>query len=78
MLVPVVACASLLQLVCGSPARFSSEYAVKDYHRAPRGWKDEGPAPADHVIDLSIGLTQSRFKELERHLYEGMRSAVTT
>ncbi|KAA6413001.1 MAG: tripeptidyl peptidase [Lasallia pustulata] len=33
-------------------------------------WTRVGPAPADHRINLQIGLKQSQFDELERHLYE--------
>ncbi|KAI1612401.1 peptidase S8/S53 domain-containing protein [Exophiala viscosa] len=47
-----------------------SDLAVKDYHPAPRAWANLGRAPEDHLIHLTIGLTQSRFAELERHLYE--------
>jgi hypothetical protein len=34
-------------------------------------WARERAAPDDHVITLSIGLKQSRAKELERELLEG-------
>lgn len=46
-------------------------YAVKDKHHVPRLWKRIRPAPEQHVLNLQIGLKQSRFDELERHLYEG-------
>ena len=52
----------------GSP---SYEYAVKDRHPAPYGWSVVDIAPTDHVLDISIGLKQSRFDELERILYQG-------
>ncbi|KAI1265446.1 tripeptidyl-peptidase 1 precursor [Xylariaceae sp. FL1019] len=47
-----------------------SVYSVKDSHYVPRGWTKRSRAPADHVINLQIGLKQSNFAELERHLYE--------
>ncbi|KAK5220497.1 hypothetical protein LTR72_007119 [Exophiala xenobiotica] len=52
------------------PVTRSSDLAVKDYHPAPRAWSNLGPAPSDHLIHLTIGLSQSRFHELERHLNE--------
>ncbi|KAA6407668.1 MAG: tripeptidyl peptidase [Lasallia pustulata] len=50
------------------PAR--TPYAVKDSHVVPRKWTRVGPAAADHRINLQIGLKQSQFDELERHLCE--------
>jgi tripeptidyl-peptidase-1 len=50
----------------------SSTYQVKESHFVPRSWSRIGSAPADHTIKLRIGLTQSRFDELEKDLYEGM------
>jgi tripeptidyl-peptidase I len=55
----------------GSPLSVRSAYAVKDSHHVPRQWSNVGAAPADHIINLQIGLKQSQFNELERHLYEG-------
>lgn len=57
-------------LVSAGPVVRRSDIAVKDFHPAPRAWANLGPAPAEHTIHLTIGLSQSRFKELERHLYE--------
>jgi tripeptidyl-peptidase-1 len=48
-----------------------STYQVKESHFVPRSWSRIGSAPADHTINLRIGLTQSRFDELEKSLYEG-------
>ncbi|KAI4128849.1 MAG: hypothetical protein LQ347_004015 [Umbilicaria vellea] len=53
-----------------SPVRARTAYAVKDSHVVPSRWRRVGPAPADHWISLQIGLKQSQFDELERHLYE--------
>jgi len=57
--------------VAAGPLARRSNLAVKDYHPAPRAWSNLGPAPSEHLIHLTIGLSQSRFDELERHLYEG-------
>jgi tripeptidyl-peptidase-1 len=75
MLIPRSALIVLLAVVeaaIGSPVRVRSPYAVKDTHNVPRKWSRIGPAPSDHVIHLQIGLKQSQFDELERHLYEGI------
>ncbi len=45
---------------------------VKETHAPPRRWTRLDRAPKDHVIHLQIGIKQSNFAELERHLYEGM------
>lgn len=58
-------------IVFGSPVKTRSTYAVKETHNVPSKWSRVGPAPRDHLINLSIGLRQSQFDELERHLYEG-------
>lgn len=64
-----------LSPVIGSPIQARSSYAVKDTHFVPRKWNNVGPAPSDHRINLQIGLKQSQFSELERHLYEGNYSS---
>jgi len=62
---------SLVALAFGAPKRaLDSRHKVKELVRAPRGWVQGAPAPADHVIKLKIALPQSNFPELERHLYE--------
>lgn len=58
-------------IILSSPLRSRTEYAVKDTHNVPSKWYDVGPAPAHALLHLHIGLKQSRFDELERHLYEG-------
>lgn len=76
MLSPITSSA-LLALVAavgtaaGSPLSVRSPYAVKDSHHVPRQWSNVGAAPPNHIINLQIGLKQSQFDELERHLYEG-------
>jgi hypothetical protein len=51
----------------------SSTYQLKEHHHAPRSWSRVGAAPPDHIITLRIGLTQGRFAELEKSLYEGTK-----
>ena len=46
--------------------------SVKDSHPVPSKWRRAGLAPGEHTLDLEIALKQSRFDELERHLYEGI------
>ena len=58
-------------VVTSTPVRRRSPFAVKDAHFIPNKWSRVGPAPENHQIQLSIALKQSRFDELERHLYEG-------
>ncbi|KAI1077884.1 tripeptidyl-peptidase 1 precursor [Whalleya microplaca] len=53
-----------------TPVRSRTSYRVKDSHHVPRNWRRVSRAPADHVINLQIGVKQSNFAELERHLYE--------
>lgn len=55
-----------------SPVHSRYSYAIKDSHRVPDRWSRVGPAPAEHWINLNIGLKQDRFGELERQLYEGI------
>ncbi len=59
------------EAVYGSPVRARSSYAVKDTHFAPARWTNVGAPAADHMIKLTVGLKQSKFDELERHLNEG-------
>jgi len=60
-------------LVLTSPVRTRTAYEVKDSHNVPSKWSNIGYAPPNTVINLHIGLRQSKFDELERHLYEGKR-----
>lgn len=63
-----------LTLLFASKAVFASPvkstYVVKDTHHVPSRWSRVGQAHPDHMINLQIGLKQSRFDELEKHLYE--------
>lgn len=62
---------AVAEVVVGTPLRTRSAYAVKDSHHVPSKWSKVGLPPRDHVINLQVGLKQSQFGELERHLYEG-------
>ncbi|KAI0880839.1 tripeptidyl-peptidase 1 precursor [Annulohypoxylon maeteangense] len=53
-----------------NPVGSRTPYRVKDSHHVPRAWRRLRRAPADHIIDLQIGVKQNNFAELERHLYE--------
>ncbi|KAF4302378.1 putative tripeptidyl-peptidase 1 precursor [Botryosphaeria dothidea] len=57
-------------VVTASPMRPRADYGIKEKFHVPRGWSRLGPAPAEHVINLRIGLKQGQFAELEKHLYE--------
>jgi tripeptidyl-peptidase I len=72
MLTSAVVTALLAGFASASPLRIRSPYAVKETHPVPRQWSKVAPAPENHIIQLQIGLKQSQFDELERHLYEGM------
>ncbi|KKY15785.1 putative tripeptidyl-peptidase 1 precursor [Diplodia seriata] len=69
-LTALISLAAAAQGVLASPIRARSPYAVKETHYVPRQWSRAGRAPDDHVLHLHIGLKQSQFDELERHLYE--------
>ena len=63
---------SLIAAAQAASTTARSPYKLKETHNVPQQWERVGPAPKDHVIHLNIGLKQSNFDELERHLYEGM------
>ena len=48
------------------------DYAVKESHPLPGGWSCLERAASYHEIELQIGLSQSRFDELEQALYESV------
>lgn len=69
MLSSLLACALAAQAVLAAPYARST-YAIKDTHNPPAAWWKGDRADPDQLIRLNIGLTQSRFDELERNLYE--------
>jgi tripeptidyl-peptidase I len=60
----------LFSLFGGALSVSFSDYAVKDAHHVPRSFSWVRPAPKYHLVNLKIGLRQSKFDELENHLYE--------
>lgn len=67
----VLALSVVATAVFASPVKTRSPYAIKDAFKVPPRWRKIGPAPKDHIINLQIGLKQSRWDDLERILYEG-------
>ena len=59
--------------IAGTPLIGRNTYSIKDSHHVPQQWARVGPAPAEHIINLNIGLKQSQFDKLEKQLYEGTR-----
>ncbi|KXT15951.1 hypothetical protein AC579_1427 [Pseudocercospora musae] len=59
-----------LSAVHAAPLDDRSDYAVHSSHFVPNGWERSGKPDPEHTIDLRIGLKQSSFEELEKHLYE--------
>lgn len=66
----LVAAGLLAGSAFGKPVKQRSAFAVKDSHHIPRRWTQVGYPESDHKISLRIGLKQSSFPELERHLCE--------
>ncbi|KAK0659056.1 Tripeptidyl-peptidase sed3 [Lasiodiplodia hormozganensis] len=66
----VLSLAAAAHGVLATPLRSRSPYAVKETHNVPEEWTKRGSAPEDHSLHLHIGLRQSQFDELERHLVE--------
>ncbi|KAF9807690.1 hypothetical protein IEO21_08104 [Rhodonia placenta] len=64
----VLALTSLAAAAPGSPS--DCAHKVKESVAPPRGWTKTKAAPADHLIELRIGLPQPNFAVLEQHLYE--------
>ena len=62
----------LAQLTIAKPfAKRWDDFSVKhEWVKIPNGWELHGPAPAEHKMDLRIGLKQSKMDELITTLYE--------
>lgn len=71
-LAALLSVAAAAQVVASSPMQARTAYAVKETHFVPRTWRNVGKPAEDFVVHLNIGLKQSNFEELERHLYEGL------
>ncbi|KAK5173192.1 uncharacterized protein LTR77_003314 [Saxophila tyrrhenica] len=63
---PSLLCA-LASLTAASPR---PDYAVKESHFVPEGWRAVGDAPKDSPIQLHIGLKQANDYAIESHLLE--------
>lgn len=64
--------ATAAQAVFGKPLPIQSRtpHSIKGAHPVPRQWKRVARAPRDQMLSVQIGVKQSQFAELERHLYE--------
>ncbi|KAG9087313.1 hypothetical protein FRC06_002603, partial [Ceratobasidium sp. 370] len=60
---------ALASVSCASPltTNFKTRHAL---HEVPTGWKAIDRAPAEHLIDMRIGLKQARMAELLSTLTE--------
>ncbi|KZT01406.1 tripeptidyl peptidase A [Laetiporus sulphureus 93-53] len=56
-------------LIAAAPAK-ECPHKVKETVHPPHGWTNVRPAPANHIIELRIGLPQPNFSMLEQHLLE--------
>ncbi|KAF2149201.1 subtilisin-like protein [Myriangium duriaei CBS 260.36] len=65
----VLAIGAATQLATATPIKARS-FAIKDSHNVPAKWTKMMDAPANHVIELRIGVKQGDFDGLEKHLYE--------
>ncbi|KDQ64444.1 hypothetical protein JAAARDRAFT_28073 [Jaapia argillacea MUCL 33604] len=53
-----------------APSHHDCAHVVKERVEPPRNWVPLGPAPADHILELRIGLPQPNFHLLEEALYQ--------
>ncbi|KAJ8086984.1 hypothetical protein PM082_005809 [Marasmius tenuissimus] len=69
-MVPRIVLALVLSSVSLAGSTIHSPPRVKEKIFPPGGWVQHSRAPADHKIELRIGLPQPNFHVLEQHLYE--------
>ena len=62
---------SIAGIGLSSPVNPRSSYTIKESFNVPPKWSRVGRAPSDHILNLQIGLKQSRFDDLEHDLYAG-------
>ncbi len=67
LLLGVLSSAAAKPLIAKRWDDFEVKHAWVD---VPKGWELHGPAPADHTIDMRIGLKQDKFDDLVATLYE--------
>lgn len=62
----------LVQLCLANPiSKRWDDLSVKhSWTEVPKGWELQGPAPADHTMDMRIGLKQDKIEQLISTLYE--------
>ena len=72
MLWSTVLVLGLTQLTIAKPlAKRWDDFSVKhEWADIPNGWELHGPAPAEHKMDLRIGLKQDKMDKLIASLYE--------
>jgi tripeptidyl-peptidase I len=75
MLPSILLVAALVAQASAVPSHARSTYEVKERHFVPRRWQRVRRAPADHVIDLQIGVKHGNFAGLEKRLNEGRQCA---
>lgn len=66
-----VAVLAVAQTALAAQIKSRTPMMVKETHFAPSKFAKVGIPESDHMINLRIGLANTRFHELERHLYEG-------
>lgn len=66
------------RVVFSTPIQPRPRYSIKESHRAPQKWTRLGRAPRSRMLSLQIGVKQSQFETLERHLYEGLLTKLST
>jgi tripeptidyl-peptidase-1 len=64
------AVAVVTSLAFANPLHKRFNYQIKETHNPPRQWTRIGPAPANAVLSLHIGLKMGNWEELERNLHE--------
>ena len=62
----------IAQLAIAKPLvkRWNDFFVKHEWAEIPNGWQLHGPAPAEHKMDLRIGLKQDKMDELITALYE--------
>lgn len=60
-----------VEAAVSTPIQARTAYSIKGKHPVPRQWTRRDRAPRTQMLQLQIGVKQSNFADLERHLYEG-------
>jgi len=60
-----------VQLCISKPLKRWDDFGIKHaWMEVPPGWEYYGDAPADHMLDMRIGLKQDKLDQLISTLYE--------